>query len=750
MRSIRKKLKIIILLLLVSTVCMASDGYKIVIGTYSSQKNADLAIEQSKKGLSSQKTFQELKKQYGLYFTAVKSDSYFIACIKKFPDNKSLSKTLKEVKKVYPHAFFAKNDEEKPLAKKETKPKPNSTVKPKSKPKVKSKPKPKPKKTRNKINVNFSNLAITDFIKLISKITNKNILINNKINGTVNFVSTTPVYDDELIGILISVLESKGYTLIQKGSIYEIVRSTEAAKHNVGVVSRGRKLYGSLMVTQAIKIKGENVDVVAAKVRYLISKTAKLMTMKESNTLLVTDYPKNIETIKKVIRQIDTNNQSIVKIVYIKNTEAKKLQARLIDISKSIFNTKIASEKVKIVLDDNINGIIIIGESKNVNKIEKLAKKLDTESNINKTLKIFPLKNSDAKAVLATLNDIVSKQKFSDPALKPNVTASEEINAIIVIGDPIIMKGLKIIIDELDKEKYQVYVQARIIEINKNNSENLGVKYGFAGGDVSASGIYAMSANFGSEDLTKAASKAVADALGSIGSSTMAAFALGATVDFLQENGAAKSISNPSILCVNNKESSIYVGKTISISTGSVTASTSAVPGVTNSYKREDIGLTLKIKPRVSSKDKVTLDVEAILENVLDDGSKNATGQPVTSKQEVKTQAILRHGESIIIGGLVKSYERDSTSKVPLLGDIPIIGEYLFSSKSTTKEQDNLVVMLTPYVIDKSDELSELQRKLGLVAKLQKEYNLKAFKQLEEKANKEDKHESEFSDDGDI
>lgn len=146
MRSIRKKLKIIILLLLVSTVCMASDGYKIVIGTYSSQKNADLAIEQSKKGLSSQKTFQELKKQYGLYFTAVKSDSYFIACIKKFPDNKSLSKTLKEVKKVYPHAFFAKNDEEKPLAKKETKPKPNSTVKPKSKPKVKSKPKPKPKK----------------------------------------------------------------------------------------------------------------------------------------------------------------------------------------------------------------------------------------------------------------------------------------------------------------------------------------------------------------------------------------------------------------------------------------------------------------------------------------------------------------------------------------------------------------------------------------------------------------------------
>ena len=586
---------------------------------------------------------------------------------------------------------------------------------------------------REQVNINFSNLAISDFIKLISKITNKNILINNKINGTVNFISTTPVYDDELMSILVSVLESKGYTLVKQGSIYEVIRSSEAAKHNVGVIKQGTKVSGSLMVTQAIKIKGENVDVVAAKIRYLISKTAKLMTMKESNTLLLTDYPKNIETIKKVIKQIDTINNSIVKIVYLQNTEAKKLQGKLMEISKSIFNTKVISEQVKIIVDANINGIVLIGNPKNVKVLEDLIRKLDIESNINKTVKIFPLKNSDSKAVLTTLNNIVAKQHFSDPNLKPNVTASDEINSIIVIGDPIIIKGLKFIIDELDKEKYQVYVQARIIEINKNNSESLGVQYGFSGGDVSASGIYAMSANFGSEDLTKATAKAVTDALGAIGSTSMSAFALGATIDFLQENGAAKSISNPSILCVNNKESSIYVGKTISISTGSVTSSTSAVPGVTNSYKREDVGLTLKIKPRVSSNEKVTLDVETVLENVLDDGSKNATGQPVTSKQEVKTQAILRHGESIIIGGLVKSYERDSKNKVPLLGDIPIIGEYLFSSTSHTTEQDNLVVILTPYVIDKSDELSILQKKLGLLEKLQKDYNLKAFKKLKSK-----------------
>ena len=586
---------------------------------------------------------------------------------------------------------------------------------------------------REKVNINFSNLEIKDFIKLISKITNKNILINYRLNGTVNFISNSPVYDDELMGILVSVLESKGYSLIQNGSLYEVIRSVDIAKHNARVVGQGKKLHGPIMVTQAIKVSGENVDIVAAKVRYLVSKTAKLMTIKENNTILITDYPKNIETIKKVIKSIDLNNENIVKIVPVKNAEVKKLQARLIDISKSLFNQKIASEKVKIILDDNINGLILVGSKKNVAKLASLVEQLDTESHIGKTVKIFNLKNSDAKSVLSSLNDIIAKQKFTDPAMKPNISSSDEINSIIVIGEPIIIKGIKMIIDELDKEKYQVYIQANIIEINKNNSEALGVRYGFAGADVSASGLYAMSANFGDKTLTKAVTDKLSDALGSISGTTKGMLALGATVDFLEANGASKAISNPSVLCVNNKQSSIYVGKTISVSSGQ----TAVAGSTTTSYKREDVGLTLKIKPRVSSSDKVTLDVETVLENILDDGSHNATGQPVTSKQEVKTQAILRHGESIIIGGLVKSYENDTLTKVPLLGDIPLIGEYLFSSKSKTLEEDNLVVILTPYVIDKSDKLSRLQRELGVLAEVQKKYNVMIFEKIKKNALKQ-------------
>lgn len=584
---------------------------------------------------------------------------------------------------------------------------------------------------REQVNVNFSNLEIKDFIKLVSKITNKNILVNNQVNGTVDFVSATPVYDNELLGILVSVLESKGFTLIQDGSLYKIVHSTEAAQSNVKVVKPGQSLYGSLMVTQAILIKGEDVNIVAAKIRYLISKTAKLMTMKETNTLLITDYPKNIETVKKVIKDIDTNVQVIVKIIPIRFTEVKKLQTKLIDISKSLFNQHVASENVKIILDENTNSIIVVANKENAKIVEALVQRLDIESNISNSVQIFNLKNSDAKAVLASLTEIISTQIYSDPSLKPNVSASEEINAIIAVGEPEIIKGIKYIIDELDIEKYQVYVQARIININKKSAESLGVKYGFAAGDVSSSGLYAMSANFGSSSLTSIASEAVLSYLGAIGSGAKSSLALGATLDFLETNGASEAVSNPSILCVNNKESSIYVGKTISISSGSTTGTT-GLPTV--SYKREDVGLTLKIKPRVSSLDKVTLDVETILENVTDSGIDGGVPvrQPETSKQEVKTQAILRHGESIIIGGLVKSYDSTSKSKVPILGDIPLIGKYLFSSTSVSTEQDNLIVILTPYVIDKSEKLSKLQKDLGILARIQREYDKEVFQRIEE------------------
>ncbi len=580
---------------------------------------------------------------------------------------------------------------------------------------------------REKVNIKFDNLQINKFIQLVAKLSNKNILVTSKINGTVDLVTAAPVYDDELMGILISVLESKGFTLVKNGSIYEVVRSTEAAKHNVPIVRSGYIARGHTMVTQAIKVEGENVDIVAAKVRYLISKTAKLMTMKESNTLLLTDYPANIQTIKRIIKDIDTKNEKDIRIVHVEHADLKQLHAQISEIAKSIFNDKVATQGVKVLQNADVNGLILIGNKQQIDELAGVIATLDNEQNLNEVVQIIPLKNSDAKNVLASLNEIITKQTFTDPSMKPNVSANEEINAMILVGNPTVLKGLIKIIDTLDKEKYQVYVQARIVEINKNSAEQIGLKYSLAGITSTASGLLAFSGNFGGS------SSIIESALAIVGNEAInGGLAIGASLDFLQTKGASKTISSPSILCVNNQESSIYVGKTLSFQTGSTTGAA----GTTNAFKREDVGLTLKIKPRVSSLDKVTLDAETILENVLPVTDTNA--QPVTTKQTVLTQAILRHGESIIIGGLVKNYSTNLETKVPILGYIPLLG-WFFTHSDTQEQQDNLIVILTPYIIDKSEKLSRLQQELGELSRLQAQYNREVFEKIEQKAAEEKK-----------
>lgn len=585
---------------------------------------------------------------------------------------------------------------------------------------------------REQVNISFDELEIKEFITLISKITGKNILINQRINGTVNLVTSAPIYQDEVMGILISVLEAKGFTLVENGSFMEVVRATEAAKHNVKVLSSGRKARGSLMVTQAVKVEGENVDIVAAKIRYLISKTAKLMTMKESNTLLITDFPANIETIKSVVGRLNSRNKMRIEVVRIKYAEIKKLHAQINEIAKSLFNIKVSEEAVKVILNADINALVLIGKNKNIARIKTVIDELDQEQNLNQVVKIFSLKNSDSKSVLASINAIVAKRVYADPSLKPNVSASEEINAIIIVGNPTVIQGVAQIIEELDKEKYQVYVQARIVEINDNDASKIGLKYGFEGGFATSEGLYTFAGNLGGSSI--ALSDTLLNAVqGSLGSVEQI-LALGAALDFLKQNGASKTVSNPSLLCVNNKESSIYVGKTISIQTGSA-VSTGAVQS--NSFKREDIGLTLKIKPRVSSKEKVTLNVETTLENIIPVAGTAVNGQPSTTKQTVKTEAILRNGESIIIGGLVKNYRRENVSKVPILGDIPLLG-WLFTHKEKEDTQDNLLVLLTPYVIEKSARLSELQKQLGEIARLQKKFDKDLFDKIEKEQKAKD------------
>ena len=596
------------------------------------------------------------------------------------------------------------------------------------------------------VSINFKDLSITEFVDLMSKILKKNILLTQPLAGKVEFYSAAPVKKSDITNIFISILESKGFTLVENGEFLQVVRSAEASKYNLKVVSTwGKSGDHQTMITQPIEVKGENVDQVAAKIRHLISKSAKLVTLKESGVMLLSDYPRNVETVKKVVREIQRQRNFEVKIVQIKHAKITTVYQEISEISKTIFNQTVPSEVVKVMQNTDLNALVLVGKDANIQKLENYIVRLDSEDQSNSEgVEIIALKNSDATNVMKTLDQIIAKKNYPDPTLKPDISLNEEINSIILIGPEVSVKALVKVIEVLDREKYQVYVKARIMDFNNKDTETLGIKYGLEGGVANSSGLYTMAANFGGPSIAvgNTIGTKLSDSLGKIDKG----LAIGATLDFLQDNGVSKTISEPSILCVNNIESSIYVGSTLSFQTGTLTnASSDSTAAVSSSFQREDVGLTLKVKPRVSSSDKVTLEVTAILENVT---NVDSNGQPVTSKQEVTTQIILSHGETIVIGGLSKDQTTTKQNKVPLLGDIPLLGA-LFTHNEDTVENQSMAIVMTPYVITNSASLSKLQEQLGILGKIQEQYNAEVFSRVEKAAEKRldvrDKEDEEYS-----
>jgi general secretion pathway protein D len=257
-------------------------------------------------------------------------------------------------------------------------------------------------------------------------------------------------------------------------------------------------------------------------------------------------------------------------------------------------------------------------------------------------------------------------------------------------------------------------------------ASQIGLKYGLEGGKVTSGGLYSLGTSLGGPSV--AISSTISSYLKM--DTVKEGLAIGLSLSLLRTDGAANILSEPTILCSNNKESSIYVGKTQSILKSSSTG-TNATDLTRNSYSREDIGITLKVKPRLSSNNKVTLSIEAIIEDVLG-GSGSLSDRPTTTKRKVITNAIVNNGETIIVGGLIKKSAGKGTTKVPLLGDIPIIGE-LFRSTSDSDSSVNVVIYITPYIVRKSGDLQKLRKMLSELDTLQIKYNSLVYKGLEKR-----------------
>jgi general secretion pathway protein D len=560
--------------------------------------------------------------------------------------------------------------------------------------------------------IDFKDLKIIDLIKISSKILDKNILLSQNINGKVDFVKTKPVRKKELVDILISVLDNKGFTLVGDENTLKIVRSTEASKSRIPIIFEDNSSNNmQQFVTEFIDIKKENVDVISSKIKHIASRYGKVITNRNTNTLIITDYPQNIRLVKKAIKLLERGLNKKLVTIPIKNVSLNSMSSEVQKIARSLFGSGVLENQVTIMTNKDIQSLILIGSEKNLDYLEKHIRRVDSEANkeTEKTTEVIYLQNADAKNILKIMSPIVNKKRYKNSADKPYIGADDKSNRILLVGPPRELRPIKNLIKKLDVSQQQVYVKAQIIEINKKKSDSMGVKYGVEGGAITGTGLFSFSANTGGKSI---ASSVLSK---SIDSSSKSGAIIGASIDFLVDNSAAKIVSEPSISCINNQESTIKVAETISI----ITSSSSTTTTTKNNFKREDIGITLKVKPRISSDQKVTLTINAIIQDVLE--GTGGTGSPTTTKREVKTAAIVNHGESVIVGGLTRKRQSKGRGGIPFLSDLPLIG-YLFSSKQDIEDNINLVIILTPYIIAKGSSLSDLREELSELEVLRKAY----------------------------
>jgi len=568
------------------------------------------------------------------------------------------------------------------------------------------------------IELNFKNLDINDFIKMVAKITDKNILLTQNLSGKVNFVSVKPVNEKEVYDILLNILKSRGYTLLEDNGFLKVVRSADAYRNAPPLASQNKI---TQLETDIISLKNIKAKDAYSLINYLVSRYGKLVVNRDKNLLIVTDYPKNINLIKQILTQIDKSKALKTDFIHFKNADITSVFPKI----NTIINTAYPADiyKYKLISDKSTNTLIAVAPYNIIEKIKSISKKLDQKPNVtNMTTDIITLKNSDAVSMEKILKKIVS-QKYASSKEKPSITADKETNSLIIIATNTQLQILKKIINALDIPKQQVYVKARILEISNSKASQLGFKYGILGGIADSSGLYTLNVDMGGNALAFDPS-----ALGISMPTLKHGLALGITLDMLETLGAAKKLSEPSILCINNTSSNIYVGKTVSVLTGKTTSTSTS-----ESYTREDIGLTLKITPRIDSDSKVALNVKATIEDLLP-GS--PTLMPITSKRTIDTTTIVRNGQSIIIGGLVRDNKDITLKKVPLLGDIPILGS-LFRHKMVNNDKTTLAIILTPYIVKRSDDLDKLRIAISKLNALEKEFAKKIIKKLKKKKQKQ-------------
>ncbi len=604
---------------------------------------------------------------------------------------------------------------------------------------------------RKRLKAPFEEAELMEFVKWIAKKTCYNFiipdnlrrsrltLITNKQNLTLRSYYT----------VFLTTLRSMSISVVKSGGFYRLFYTREARYHEIktylnGVFPRTNR---DEMITYLLRVKYIEPNRLVSLLRQISSPHARLLTMRNTNIVLIIDYASNVRRVLKIARQLDIEEAEVkdqMFMIQIENGQAQEIVQRVRSIFQVIPKERLKNYRFrqvdeahrlsKILADERTNRLIVVCSKRAYKNLYSLVKKLDIPLADGGKIRVHYLLYAKADEIAQTLSQLAQGSRRRRYRRRRGahagatdlfqgevrITPDKGTNSLVIVSNQRDYENLMRVIRKLDVRRKQVFIEAVILEISMDKARKLGTV--FHGGvpvnddpkkpEVALFGTQLAGVNsliFDPSALMGLAlgirGPEIEGTSGLLGPGTPGIPAFGVLLRAIQSNTDVDIISTPHILTATNEEATIQVGQNVPFIAG--TSFSTAGLGMAipiRNIQRQDVALTLKIKPQINAGDRIKMDLNLEITEIA--GQDPELG-PTTTKRKIKTTIRVKDNQTAVIGGLMRDKVSEGVSKVPILGDIPLFG-MLFKMKNKKVEKQNLLVFLTPHIITTADDFRRI------------------------------------------
>jgi general secretion pathway protein D len=570
-----------------------------------------------------------------------------------------------------------------------------------------------PTQSTDLVTFNMRDADIRAVIQWMAEQTHRQIVIDPRVQGRVTAFADRPMTVAQAYQVFLALLEVHGFSSSDIDGVIRIYPSALAKISPRALIDDFDSLEASAgQIVHVVDVKNVPAANVAQLIQPLISPTGYVAALNAGNSLVIADSSDNVKRLVELVRRLDRSGSLEIDVVKLQHANAKDVAQVLSGLNKN--STSNSSEAVannsglSIAADERSNSVLLAGDPSSRQRAQQLILQLDQPlSAANKSRVVFLnyLTAEELLPILKSMTNSAQKDAKDQTIAAANVSieASKSNNAMVLSGPLDLLDNIQDIIKRLDVQRAQVLVEALIVEVSSDITNDLGVVW--ATGNVAdlegSDGIAAVNTLGNLDAVTR-------DGQGNIvgpGRGLTLGYYTGgdlqAAIRALNANSKANVLSTPSVLTLDNQQAQIMVGSNIPIITGQSTGSASTTENPFTTIERQDIGVTLKITPQINANKSVTLDITQEVQSVAETANTALANASdiVTNKRSITTKVQVNDDATLVLGGLISDQLQNVENKVPVLGDMPLIGG-LFRSTSNKMVKQNLMVFIHPIVVD--------------------------------------------------